>query len=227
MAFGRGRWSALARGRGGKGPRQVVAESQPRRLKRDGRGASVVAQPMWSALRPARGPERGRRGLCVEVGCNGNGFGPNCGPLSLAAGLYPLSMAWADLVSRFGPVRLLSMAWAGLVSRFRPLTHASPRRLKNSKWRCSPLSASRPHHRNFSKNPPTKSQPGPGNPCLHSGDHTSPPHLPVRRRHGSGLPHIRGRLRGQRPPLPRRLLARAASASSRSQVRSSPSSRRT
>ena len=74
-----------------------------------------------------------------------------------------------------------------------------------------------------------KSQPGPGNPCLHSGDHTSPPHLPVRRRHGSGLPHIRGRLRGQRPPLPRRLLARAASASasSRSQVRSSPSSRRT
>jgi hypothetical protein len=89
----------------------------------------------------------------------------------------------------------------------------------------------------FEPPPPPNKIPSPGNRCgaaspLQSGDGdlSSPSFrpLPERRRHGSGVPHLRRRLRGPRPPLPRRLFPRAApaSASSRSQVRSSPASRR-
>jgi hypothetical protein len=216
----------------------MVAGSQP------AGSSATAAAPRWWRSRCGRhsGRRRDRNAEGVdcgnrEVGCNGNGFGPNCGPLSCAAGLYPLAVVWAELGSPFSPL------WHPRI----PNSHASPRRLK-FKMALLPCQTKIPHHQHQKKNPspptppylsasrpqptppklfensPTKSQPRQPLPPLPA---TSPPPLPApRRRHGNGLPHLRGRLRGQSPPLPRRLLARA-SASSRSQVRSSPSSRRT
>ena len=82
--------------------------------------------------------------------------------------------------------------------------------------------------RNFSKSPAKSPAPGPRQPlpppppgdCSSSAGESGG-------RHGSGVSHLRRRLRGPRPPLPRRLHAPAgtAFASSRSQVLSSPASR--
>jgi len=184
-----------------------------RRVNAAGPSATAAAPRWW---RSRCGRHSGRRG-------DRNAEGVDCVWSRLQR-----KWLWTELRASFDGTGRVSLSIQPINIPTNPKPARLSATLENSKWRCSPVKPSLPV--SLRPTPPKlfeKSQPGPGNPCLHSGDHTSPPHLPVRRRHGSGLPHLRGRLRGQRPPLPRRLLARAASASSRSQVRSSPSSRRT
>ena len=100
--------------------------------------------------------------------------------------------------------------------------------LEISKWRCSPVSSTARPPKLFENPPQNPSPPGPRQPlppplpgdCSSSGGERGG-------RHGSGVSHLRRRLRGPRPPLPRRLHTPAgpAFASSRSQVLSSPASR--